>query len=205
MQLRQRLAYEAARLMADLSLGSYDLARRKAAARLGVANKRLWPNNAEVEEALQQQLRLFRPQQDEHLRTLRERAMDAMRALQAFKPRLVGPVLTGTAGLDSPVQLFLFAEVPEDVALALIEQGIPWSQQERDLRYRGGVRQRRPVFEFVAGGIRIQLLIFPVAGPRDLPLDPVTDRPQRGIGMRALQSLLEDEDVPGAQRWEMGT
>lgn len=195
LHLRQRIAYEAARLMREGSAADHGLALRKAASRLGAHNQRLWPSNAEVEEALHQELRLFRKEQPEQLRLLRERALQAMRAFERFHPRLVGSVLYGTADRAARISLHLFADTPEEVVLALLEQGIPWEDRERVLRYADGVRMPHPMFSFIAGEIPIELIVLPPRDRQMPPLNPLTDRPEQGAGIAELGVLLAT--VPG--------
>ena len=190
-QLRQRIAYEAARLMAEEAIADHDQARRKAAARVGVPNTRLWPSNAEVQEALVQQQRLFQPAQPQALRILRERALEAMRAFARFRPRLVGPVLDGTADRTTRVTLQVFADTPDDVLHALLEQRIPWQERERQVRYAGGAKKAHPAFRFVAGGVAVELLVLPSLAQRNPPLSPLTERPERGAGIGQLEALLD--------------
>jgi hypothetical protein len=203
--LRQRIAYEAARLMVEEAISDHELARRKAAARMGVPNSRLWPSNAEVQEALSQQQRLFQPSQPESLRNLRQTALQAMQALARFRPRLVGPVLDGTADRGSRVTLHLFAEVPDEVAHALLERRIPWKERTRNLRYAGGERRPHPVFQFVAGGVGVELVVLPALAQRNPPLGPVTERPERGGDIEQVRSLLDADPGPEGYRWEIGT
>lgn len=184
--------------MMDGSAGNHDLALRKAASRLGAHNKRLWPANAEVEEALLQELRLFRKHHPEHLRLMRERALQAMRAFISFNPRLVGAVLEGSADLAARISLLLFAESPEEVVLALMEQGIPREDRERALRYADGGRRTRPVFSFVAGEIPIDLIVLPNRDRQSPPLSPLTGRPERGASIGELQALLGAEQSDGS-------
>ncbi len=185
--LHQRIAHEAARLLMEGRAADHGLARRKAAARLGAHNKRLWPSKAEVEDALRQEQRLFRTDQPEHLRRLRERALQAMHAFTRFNPRLVGSVLDGTADRAARISLHLFADAPEEVVLALLEKGIPWEDRERVLHYADGVRMSHPVFSFVAGEIPIELIVLPPRVRQSPPLNPLTDRPERGASIEKLQ------------------
>src|SRR5579863_833661 len=96
--LRRALAQEAARIMAEHGIHDFLTAKRKAAERLGVADAAALPRNTEIETALAEYQRLFDP--DGHEVTLeaqRRAALQAMHWLSQFEPRLVGPVLTGTA------------------------------------------------------------------------------------------------------------
>ena len=190
---RLRLAHEAARIMAEQGITEFERARRKAAKRAGAGDRRTWPSNEEIQQALVQRLRLFQPgKRDADLRQLRNQALEAMRAFSRFNPRLVGPVLAGTGDSANGVRLHLFADSPEEIALTLIEQSIPWQQREIALRFAGGVRHQHPALTFVAGETPFELVILPVAAERNPPLDAVSERPERGADIRGLERLLDE-------------
>ncbi|WP_295881266.1 hypothetical protein [uncultured Thiohalocapsa sp.] len=196
---RRRLAYESARILAEHGPTEFDRARRKAAARLGITDKRCWPDNGEINDALIEQQRLFAP--DEHaegLDALRRHALEAMRTFAEFRPRLIGPALRGTATREHGIELRLFADSPEEVLMALMERHIPWRQREAAQRYASGTVQNAPVFEFVAGGIPVHLQVLPWQALRQPPLDPVSERPERGIDAEELSVLLAAGDPPDA-------
>lgn len=194
---RSRLAHEAARILAEHGGQAFDRARRKAAERLGIANRRDWPTNEEIHQALLERRCLF---QGEHcatdLRRLREQAVQAMGVFARFKPRLVGPVLAGTGGLGAGVRLHLFADSPEELVFTLVDRGIPWQEGEEMLRYGDGRRLACPSFRFVAGEIPFTLVVLPLQSLRSPPLDPVTERPERGVGLDALRRLLALDSQP---------
>lgn len=200
---RQRLAYEAARIMVEQGLADFDRARRKAAERTGILDRRRWPSNEAIQEALLTQLRLFRDQDHaEGLGQLRRHAIEAMRAFQGFSPRLVGPVLDGTGPVELGIQLYLFAERPEEVVFRLLDRQIPWQERERSFRYRGGERRTHPVFRFFAGETPVELIVLPRAALRNPPLDPVTERPDRGADIEELGRLMaqgEDQHLHRSQ------
>src|SRR5437667_3025792 len=134
--LRRALAQEAARLMAEHGIRDFLLAKRKAAERLGVIDGvALLPKNSEIESALAEYQRLFRGASHlEALEAQRRAALAAMRYLREFAPRLVGPVLSGTATEYTEVQLHLFAERVESVTLKLLDGGIPHELTEKRLK-----------------------------------------------------------------------
>ncbi|MGC1520454.1 MAG: hypothetical protein WA803_02845, partial [Steroidobacteraceae bacterium] len=108
--LRSALAQEAARIMAEHGIGEFLQAKRKAADRLGVNDVAVLPKNVEIEAALRAHQRLFgRDSHDHTLKEQRRIALDTMRMLEEFQPRLVGSVLTGTATNYSDINLHLFA------------------------------------------------------------------------------------------------
>ena len=96
--MRQAIAREAARLMIEHGHEDYGVAKRKAALRFGVTELAVLPKNAEIEDALAEHQRLFGAEEHaSELAGMRAAAVDAMRLLAEFEPRLVGPLLSGTA------------------------------------------------------------------------------------------------------------
>ena len=189
---RRRLAYEAARIMADQGVGQHERARRKAAERAGVSNKRLWPSNEEIQEALLAHRRLFEgDRQVAGLTRLREQALIGMRNFSRFLPRLVGPVLSGAADGNQAVRLHLFADPAEDVILALLDRHIPWREHEETLRFAGGVRQAHQVLTFYAGETCFVLVVLSPAALRNPPLDPVSERPDKGAAADDVERMLD--------------
>lgn len=193
-QLRRALAQEAARIMAEQGIDDYGLAKRKAAQRLGATDIAVLPKNTEIEAALAEHQRLF--EADTHssvLEAARRTALQAMRLLQQFQPRLVGPVLSGTASAHSEVNLHLFADGAEAVALHLMENNIPHEIAQRRLRYEPDRLVAYPVVRFVAGNREIDAVVFPVDGIRQSPASPVDGRPMRRADKAEVETLLADD------------
>ncbi len=194
-QMRLRIAMEAARILAEGG-SDYQSAKRKAAASLGAPDTRNLPSNVEIEQALIEHQRLFYGDtQPARLRELRLEAVKAMEFFQDFDPKLVGPVLNGTAGEHSDVQLHLFAGTQEEVALYLMERGVPYDQSERRLRFGRDRYEVLPVYRFVAGDIDLDLTVFPLDRLRQAPCSPVDGRPMRRGNLGQVQALLADSDT----------
>ena len=79
-----RIAYEAARIMVEQGVSDFDRARRKAAERTGILDRRRWPTNEAIQEALLTQRRLFRG--DAQARELQRLRGDASRPCTASAP-----------------------------------------------------------------------------------------------------------------------
>ena len=196
--LRQALAQEAARIMSEQGIDDYRLAKRKAAERLGATDIAVLPKNTEIEAALAAHHRLF--EADRHssvLQSARKTALQAMRLLRQFEPRLVGPVLSGTASAHSEVNLHLFADNPEVVALHLMDQSIPHEFGERRLRYEPDRLVTYPVVRFVAGNREIDATVFPVNGIRQSPASPVDGKPMRRADSAEVEALLNAASPSG--------
>ncbi len=195
-QMRARIAQEAARLIADEGIKDFYAAKRKAAQRLGAPDTRNMPRNQEVEEALLVHQRLFHAaEQVGHLRSLRLSALEAMRFFESFRPRLVGPVLTGTAGTHADINLHLFADTPEEVNLFLLEAGIPFQCSQRRYRFARDEWLEFPTFHFLAGGQPVELAVFPREGRREAPRSPVDGKPMRRADAAEVEALLAEPDT----------
>lgn len=186
---------EAARIMLESGIKDFYTAKRKAAARLGNSESRHMPRNTEVEQAMIDYQRLFRADSQPHtLRRLRETALDAMKHLERFRPRLVGPVLAGTADTHTCINLHVFAETPEEVAIFLMQEDIPYQSDQRQLRGPGEQRNHYPVFRFVAGDTPVELSVFPLVGLRQAPLSPVHGKPMERASVEEVRQLLAREE-----------
>ena len=189
--LRQAVAEEAARIMREQGVDDFLLAKRKAAERLGVTDASILPRNTEIEAALVAHQRLFAADRHEAgLASLRRSALEAMRLLSDFQPRLVGPVLTGTASPHSEINLHLFTESAEAVSIRLEERGVPHEVLERRLRYERDRTVSYPALRFVAGRQTVDAVVFPLDGIRQAPCSPVDGKPMRRASAAEVESLL---------------
>ncbi len=194
-QIRERIAQEAARFMIEGGTRDFNLAKRKAMARLRVSGNTKLPGNDEVERAIESYQRLFLgDRQPEQLNELRHAALRAMKFLRSFKPRLVGPVLTGTADANCEICLHVFAQTAEDVAIFLMENGIEHEPSERRLKMGAAETVRMPAFRFLADGRSIELVVFPDSGRRHPPLSPVDGRPMRRANLAEVASLAVPDE-----------
>ncbi len=193
-QQRILVAQTAARLMAEGGMRDFAKAKRKAAEQLGVHHSRNLPANDEIEAALREYQQLFQHEtQGQQLAELRQTAAQAMQLLSPFSPRLVGPVLNGTADQYTPIYLHLFADTPEQVSLFLMEQKIPFEQAERRVHYTKGREEHQPLYRFIAGEQVVELTVFPPTGIRQAPLSPVDGRAMRRAGREELLRLIEED------------
>jgi hypothetical protein len=199
--LRRALAQEAARIMSEHGIGDFLQAKRKAADRLGMHDVAVLPKNTEIEAALREHQRLFGGLSHEHsLREQRRIALDAMRLLVEFQPRLVGSVLTGTATDHSEINLHLFADRSETVAIRLMEIGVPHEFYERRVKMDAERNLTYPALRFAANGRTIEATVFPIDGIRQSPYSPVDGRPMRRADAKEVSELLEGPRRSGLAR-----
>jgi len=186
------VAQEAARVIVNHGVRDYRVAKQKAAERLGVSMRGALPGNAEIEAAVAEHLQIFGgDDHEDRLRLMRVAALSAMELLAAFSPRLVGPVLAGTADENSAVNLHVFADSPESVALELEQLGVNYRSYERRLKSRRDQVESYSGFEFHHNHSPIQATVFPVDGIRQAPMSPVTGKPMKRADSAGVQRLLE--------------
>jgi hypothetical protein len=192
---RQMVAQEAARLIVDGGMRDYRAAKIKAAERLGLRNRGSLPGNAEIEAAVGDHHKIFGG--EEHasfLSAMRESALSVMRLLREFEPRLVGPVLAGTADDHSAVNLHVFADSPEMVAFALADQGFQYRPYERRLKTRQGQPEVYAGFRFRHADATVEATVFPFDGIRQAPISPINGRPMQRADMGAVANLLSRDN-----------
>ncbi|MDQ6648196.1 MAG: hypothetical protein M3Y93_13400 [Pseudomonadota bacterium] len=191
---RLRIAQEAARLMTEHGIRDFHHAKLKAAERLGILDTQALPRNLEIEQALREHQRLFlADSQPRLLHQRREAAIEAMRFLSAFEPRLVGAVLEGTADAHSAVCLHVFNDDADAVVLFLREQGVPVETQTRRLRTTRESQPEYPVLLFAADEVPFDLTVLPRDALRQAPLDRMDDRPMRRASLAQVELLLNGD------------
>jgi len=142
-KMRQAIALEAARLMYERVESEYFTAKRKAAKRLC----RQWvkpedlPSNAEIREQIQVFARIHEGEaRTRHLRAMRLEALRMMHLLRAFRPRLIGSVMTGHVRKGSDIDLHLFSNSPALITDLLEQQGCQFDLERKQVVKHGEAR-----------------------------------------------------------------
>ena len=195
---RHRLAHEAARLMAEGGIRDFHQAKLKAADRLGIHDDASLPRNREIEDALREYQRLFLGDaQASGLRLRREAALRALEFFAAFDPRLVGPVLDGTADANSPVALQLYSDDADAVPRFLVEHRIPAESRSRLVRLDRMRQSEFPVWLFSADDLTFDLTVLPLDTLRQAPLSGVDEKPMKRASLAQLRDLLAADEIAG--------
>lgn len=190
---RRLVAQETARIIVEQGIRDFRVAKNKAAERLGLRERGALPGNREIEQAVGDHLQLFgRESHLDLLRMLREAALSAMDLLAPFAPRLVGPVLSGTAATNCAINLHVFADNVESVALTLQENEVAYRLYEARLKSRRDCTETFAGLRFTHLDSAIEATVFPLVGVRQAPISPVDGRPMRRADARTVRDLLED-------------
>jgi len=160
--MREQLAHQAAKLMAEGGITDHAHAKRKAAKQLGASDTQHLPSNEEINIALQSFRSLY--QSNSHpgvLRELREEALSRMRMLAEFHPYLTGSVLDGTAGEHSDINLMLFNDDEKAVLLFLLKNNIIFEDGEWKV-HLGGHDETVPSYTLIGkSGVQTHLVLLP--------------------------------------------
>ena len=188
---REQLAYLAARIMAQDGVQDFAVAKRKAARQAGMSDSTQLPDNREIEEALRTYQALYQSEtQGEALLRLRRIALQAMELFARFNPYLIGPVLTGTAGEHSDIDLQLFTDSDKDVELFLLNGHIDYQSGSRKIRL--GDRQRAlPFFSIPLEGVLVNVTLFATDDLRVSQKHKSDGRPIERAKLAQVRALLE--------------
>ncbi|SRR6056297_283226 len=190
-RLRQQVAAEAARILATEGQRNYGQAKRKAASRLGMSGRAGMPSNSEIAEQLKRYQTLYRGERHhEELAQLRSAALEAMRFFSRFRPKLVGPVLEGTADEHSRITLHLFCETPDEVVAFLLDRNIRFEQETRRIRWHDDSYRDLDLVVIDAGGESFELALMAGGSWKQPPPDPVDGRAQRRAGTAEVEKLI---------------
>lgn len=191
-RMRERIAQQAARLIAEDGMQDYALAKRKAAHQVGAPDTHNLPNNGEVEQALRDYQSLYqREEQGERLRHLRQQALGIMRLLEPFNPHLTGSVLTGTATRHSDINLQLFADSAKEVELFLMARQVEYKSGEKRFQMGREVRAL-PVFTLLDGATEINVTVFDTEDLRQLPRSHGDRRGMDRARTTQVETLLDE-------------
>ena len=118
---RLAIADEAARLMTDHGITDYGLAKRKAAAGFGEPSHGTHlPTNQEIESARILRQSLYTRNAAMDLEELRRVGLRVMTFLEPLESVLTGDVLRGIVVARSRIELHVFCQTAEEIALHLI-------------------------------------------------------------------------------------
>ncbi len=161
-QMRDQLAHQAAKLMAEDGITDYAFAKRKAARQLGATDTQHLPSNEEVDTALRSHRALY--ESDSHpaiLHELLQQALIFMQILKPFHPFLTGSVLNGTAGKQSDINLLIYSDDEKSVMIFLLKQNLSFESGEWRVRLMGEEKSVPCFILQTENGVPISLAILP--------------------------------------------
>lgn len=193
-KLRQRIAWEAARLMYERQESEYYRAKLKAARQLagGWVKPNDLPSNREIREEIQSFARMFEGRQRlDNLRDMRLEALRTMRLLRPFRPRLIGSTLTGHVRRGSDIDLHVFSNSIEAVASVLEQEGVPYDIERKQVRKQGEERVYTHIH--VRDRYTFELTIYAENLAHFAFTSSITGKPIERASIAELENFLKQE------------
>ena len=198
--IRFAIAAEAARLMYEEGVKQYFTAKRMAAKRLlgRVAGKRMrfrpadLPSNGEIRDALLALAVLAEGSlRTRRLFAMRITALETMKALSPFEPRLIGSVSTGHIRRGSDIDIQVFADHEE--ALEQHMRGLGWvfERELATIQKFGEVREY--VHFHVVDVFAVELTVYARRELRFVPRSSTDGKPIVRVKVAGLEAMLVRE------------
>jgi len=189
-QIKQRLAIESARLMSEEGIDDFHYARKKAAQHFGIQDIHAYPSNEEIISEIKLHQAIYgSADQANILRELRTTALNAMKLFKDYTPKLTGSVLSGYAGKNSRIDIHLFTDTVEDIAVILMEHNIPYQLAETRLNFNKKISKIFPKFQFFAGDHQLNLTVIPNRQKNNLPLNTSNGQSIQRASIKQVEKL----------------
>ena len=198
--LRAQIAREAARLMYEEGVKQYFTAKYLACKRMlgKVAGKRAryrpadLPSNGEIRDALLALAQLAEGDlRTRRLFAMRITALEAMRALAPFEPRLIGSVSTGHIRRGSDIDLQVFTPDPDALSNHLNALGWAFEREPVTIQKFGEIREY--LHFHVVDVFAVELTVYEPRELRFRPRSSTDGKPIVRMGERTLEALLLKE------------
>src|SRR5215469_9283482 len=193
-KLRQAIALEAARLMYERVESEYFTAKRKAAKRLcrGSVKPEDLPSNAEIREQIQLFARIHEgDRRTEHLREMRIEALRLMRLLRAYRPRLIGSVMTGHVRKASDIDIHVFCDSVGLVTDLLEQEGYQYDVERKQVVKHGESRVFTHIH--VHDRFNFELTVYPENKAHYVFKSSITGKAIERASIAELEELLHRE------------
>lgn len=195
-RLRHEIALRAARLMYAREESEYFTAKRKAARQFGVDYRFRpadLPSNSEIRDQIQIFAHLYEGEKrKEGLTSMRLDALRLMRKLRAFRPHLIGSVLTGHVRKGSDIDLHVFSDSIAAITSVLEEERLPHDvERKRVIKHN---EERIFTHIHVADRHPVELTVYS-ADKVNYPFrSSITGKPIERASIESLETLLREEN-----------
>jgi hypothetical protein len=193
-KLRRAIALEAARLMYERLESEYFTAKRKAAKRLcrhSVKPEDL-PSNAEIRDQIQVFARLHEGDRRlENLKDMRLEALRLMRLVRAYRPRLIGSVMTGHVRKGSDIDIHIFCDNPGLITDLLHQEGLQFDLERKHIVKHNEARTFTHVH--VHARFNFELTIYPEDKAHYVFRSSITGKAIERASIKELEDLMRAE------------
>ena len=190
-RLKDMIAQEAAKMIAEKGIQQFGQAKFKAAENLNVMNNGCLPSNSDIEKKLIEYYQLFQADVDfDHILSLRKIAFDIMHIFDNYLIYLVGPVANGTASVSSAINFHIASEDESEIIQTLIENDMTHKPYDRKIKFNEKTIKQVNGIKTVYKNTDIELTIFNHKEIRHAPLSKIDNKPMKRIKIKILQEMI---------------
>lgn len=196
-KLRRQIAWEAALLMYRRQESEYYRAKMKAARRIcrGWVKPADLPSNAEIRDEVQLLARMHEGEDRlQRLRDMRLEALRMLRLLRAYKPRLIGSVLTGFIRSGSDIDIHVFSDSIDAVCGVLDQEGMLYDVERKHVRKNNEGRVFTHIH--VKDQFPLELTVYPANKAHYVFKSSITGKAMERASIAQLERFLAKE-YPG--------
>jgi len=168
-------------------------AKLKASERLGNSQHGSLPSNLEIEQAMNAFQKTFVLGHEKIVTAQRRTALVIMQWLEAYTPFLVGSVLEGTVGVNTPISVHVSCDTVENVIEKIQGKGLDLKFIERRLKINNDF-VFLPTLSFEYQNNEIEVLVFSLRQQHQQPKSKSQNRSMRKINLKGLEELLDAEE-----------
>jgi hypothetical protein len=194
-RIRRQIALLAARLMYTRDESEYFTAKRKAARRLGVEYRfrpKDLPSNREIRDQIQALANLYEGEKrQENLCKMRVAALQMMRLLCAFRPKLIGSTYTGHIRKGSDIDIHVFSDHPSAVTTVLEDEHLPFTvERKRIIKHN---EERTFTHIHITGVFNFELTLYPLDKVNYAFKSSITGKAIEKATIAELEELIRQE------------
>jgi len=190
-KLKDMIAQESARIIAEQGIENFSVAKAKAAKILNAEKKGCLPNNSEVEKKLFQHFEIFHHKSHSNLiYSMRSTALIIMQLFNNYRPFLVGSVANETASKSSIINIHLTSDNSEEIIHVLEKYKIFYRSHERQLKINQKINKKFMGLKFNYQDTNIELTIFSYKESKHAPISRIDNKPMKRIKLKKLEKLL---------------
>ncbi|QMU62101.1 MAG: hypothetical protein GKR92_10510 [Gammaproteobacteria bacterium] len=190
-RLRQALAFETAKIITEEGVRDFHRAKLKASERLGNSEHGSLPSNFEIEQAIASFQKTFIPTHEQILLVERQIALAVMEWLKDYAPFLVGPVLEGTLGVNTPISIHVSCDTVERIIDVLQDKNVALKFSEQRLKLNNDF-VFLPTVNFEYQDNEIEVSVFNLRQQHQLPKSKSQNRSIQRINLKGLKELLAE-------------
>lgn len=201
MNLRQRVAREAAFLLYRGIVEEYKQAKEMAAQNLGA---KFLPSNLEVALALDEIAEEMEGEERRRrLLEMRRTALKLMESLSDLHPRLIGSVWRGTAHRGSDIDIVVYAQDNKEVVERLRAMGVEVEREETSLFVKTGIPKTSDhLYLHTASGYEVEIIVRPPWEEGEVELCEIYGDLKVGLNLPHLRKILEEDPLRRFIPWK---